>query len=184
VRELALHILDIMENSLIADADLIKVFIKEDIKADRLIIKIADNGSGMEEKQAKEVLNPFVTQRTEREVGLGLSLFQAAAKRCEGDFNLASVLGEGTKVEAIFKYSHLDRAPLGDLAATLAGFIATNGDEIDLNYEHIYNDAKFIFNTKEVKKELTGLSITNLKIINWIKSYLEEGLREIRGGEV
>ena len=52
-------------------------------------------------------------------MGLGLSLLAAAAGRCEGKLEIATEPGRGTRVEATFRYNHIDRAPVGDMAATI-----------------------------------------------------------------
>nr|WP_237659929.1 ATP-binding protein [Tepidanaerobacter sp. GT38] len=68
MKELSLHILDIVQNSLGAKASLIEIDIEEDIKNDLLIIKIRDNGSGMDPDTIKKVMDPFFTTRTTRKV--------------------------------------------------------------------------------------------------------------------
>ena len=97
MRELSLHILDIAKNSVKANASLIEIVIDEDYKENLLTIEINDNGSGMSEEFLKTVRDPFSTTRTTRKVGMGISLFEAAAIACDGRLELDSVLGEGTK---------------------------------------------------------------------------------------
>jgi C4-dicarboxylate-specific signal transduction histidine kinase len=77
--QVSLHILDVAENG-IAGADLIEIAVEEDIGKDSLTITIRDNGRGMEPISWRKV-DPFVTTRTTRSVGLGLSLFQQIAGR-------------------------------------------------------------------------------------------------------
>ena len=122
MRELSLHILDIIQNSIAAEADLIKLYIEKDYEEDELVIEIIDNGSGMDPEEKENVLDPFVTSRTTREVGLGLPLFKEAALQCAGDFNLDSAVGEGTELKAVFQLSHIDRAPVGDIVGTVISF--------------------------------------------------------------
>ena len=81
MQDLSLHILDVAENGVRAGADLIKITVEENRSADRLTITIEDNGRGMASGFLAQVLDPFVTTRTTRKVGLGLSLFQQAAER-------------------------------------------------------------------------------------------------------
>lgn len=183
MRELSLHILDIIENSRRADADLIKIIIKENIEKNILKIIIEDNGNGIEADQLEVITDPFITSRTTREVGLGLSLFKSAAETCSGSFKIDSKLNEGTVVETEFQYDHIDRAPLGDINTTITNFIASNGEKTDIIYQHSYNDKEFSFDSKEIKAELEGISIQNSQIVAWIREYIEENLREIRGGE-
>ena len=182
MRELSLHILDIVQNSITADASIIKVVIDEDIKRDLFLIKIIDNGNGIAGDKLAQITDPFITSRTTRKVGLGLALFKEAAKQCEGDLRIKSALGEGTEVEVCFRYGHIDRAPLGDIQGTLISLISVNPD-IDFIYQHKYQDKEFVFSTIEIKKELDGISINKSRILNWIEGYLDEGLEDLYGGD-
>jgi len=183
MRELSLHILDIIENSRRAEADLIKVTIEEKIESNLLRIIIEDDGSGIKPDKLKDITDPFITSRTTREVGLGLSLFKSAAETCAGNFKINSELGKGTKVEAEFQYDHIDRAPLGDMTSTISNFIAANGDNVDLVYKHFCQGKSFKFDSREIKAELEDVSIQSRQITAWIREYIGENLKEIRGGE-
>lgn len=183
MRELSLHILDIIENSRRAEADLIKVTIEEKIDANLLKISIEDNGSGISQEKLNEITDPFITSRTTRDVGLGLSLFKAAAESCAGNFKIDSEINKGTKVKTEFQYDHIDRAPLGDMITTISNFVAANGDQVDIVYQHQYQDNSFKFDSREIKTELEDLSIQSGQIIPWIREYIGENLAEIRGGE-
>ena len=179
MRELSLHILDILQNSIAAEADLIKLSIIEDQAADQLAIKIVDNGTGMDQETQKEVLDPFVTSRTTREVGLGLPLFKRAAEQCAGSFKLKSEPGQGTELKAVFQHSHIDRAPLGNIIGTIITFLVSN-PEIELVYNHQVNDQKFQFDTREIKDKIGDVKINHPDIISWIEDYLTEGLEELK----
>ncbi|WP_027338955.1 ATP-binding protein [Halonatronum saccharophilum] len=180
MRELSLHILDIIQNSIAAQASLIKLSIDEEIEEDILGIKISDDGCGMSEEMKEKVLDPFVTSRKTRKVGLGLSLFKAIAEACEGDLELDSKLDQGTEVVAQFKYSHIDRPPLGDMVGTIITLLALNPN-LDLIYIHSVDGQEFSFNTRLIRDELGGLAINNQEILSWIDNYLTEGLKELRG---
>lgn len=182
MRELSLHILDIIQNSIAAGADLIKLVINEDIKNDFLVIKIIDNGKGMAKRERESVTDPFITSRTTREVGLGLPLLKEAAERCQGEIKINSVPGEGTKIKVKFKYDHIDRAPLGDIVGTVISLLAMNPD-LDFVYQHIIENRDFIFTTEEIKEKLDEISINNSRILNWIDDYLRDSLQKLHGGE-
>ena len=81
MRELSLHILDALENSLEAGATRVELVIEEDLAADWLTIAIHDNGRGMSEDQLARIDDPFFTTRSTRHVGLGIPLSAAAAER-------------------------------------------------------------------------------------------------------
>ncbi|AOT72740.1 ATP-binding protein [Geosporobacter ferrireducens] len=178
MKELSLHILDIIQNSISANASLIKIIIEEDDSMDKFSIKITDDGIGMDREMLEKVTDPFITTRKSRRVGLGISLFKAAAERCNGSFSIESVKGEGTTVLAVFQRSHIDRAPLGNMAETIATCIHGN-EYIEYYYKHIYNKEIFTFDTKEIKKITGELPIIAVEVITWIKDYIQEGLNEL-----
>lgn len=182
MRELSLHILDIMENSVEADADFIKLTINEDVDHNKLIIKIEDNGRGMNDREQKDAVQPFWTTRTTRDVGLGIPLFKEASRQCNGDLKLESSQGKGTVITAEFEYDHIDRAPLGNMATTLSGFLAANPG-LDFRYRHIYHGKIFMFTTEAVKRELQDLPLNQPEIIFWIENHLKKELKDLRGGE-
>lgn len=177
--ELALHILDIAQNSIVAKASIIEIIINEDIENDLLTIKIVDNGNGMSEDKVKIATDPYFTSRTTRKVGMGLPLFKQATEDCNGTFILSSKIGTGTKVMATMQYSHIDRQPLGDLAGTIA-LLASSNPGIDFIYKHITNFGTYSFNTKEVKRELQDISITNPKVVKFIREMIQENLEELK----
>ncbi|NLK21497.1 MAG: sensor histidine kinase [Epulopiscium sp.] len=179
MKELSLHILDIVENSIRAEATSINVKIEEDIHNNRFIFLVEDNGKGMDEEFVKVVKNPFKTTRTTRKVGLGISLLEEACKRCNGNLEIISSKGGGTKIRAVMMYNHIDRAPLGDITSTITNLIMSNPD-VEFVYEHKYNDELFLIDTKEIKNILDGVPISDISIILWLKDYINQGLIEIR----
>jgi len=178
MKEISLHILDIIENSISAKATIIKLRIFEDIKNNLLTVMIEDNGKGMSKEMLSIVLDPFVTSRTTRRVGLGLSLTKQAANQCDGDLVIDSKENEGTNVLITFQYDHIDRAPIGNMADTIVSMIIAN-ENIDYEYIHKLNDKEFIFSTKEIKESLAGVSITEVDIIAWVKEFVEEGIENL-----
>ncbi len=179
MRELSLHILDIIQNSIAAQAEKIELIIDENLINNELVIRIVDDGCGMSEELQRRVLDPFVTSRTTRKVGLGLSLFKAAASRCGGDLELNSTLNEGTEVIVRFKYDHLDRAPLGDIVGTVLTILTSNPD-LRLIYRHKFNGDQFLFDTREIKEELDDVKINQPLILNWLEEYLFEKIEDLR----
>ena len=63
MRELSLHILDILENALEAGATLVNLDIEENSAANLLSFEISDNGRGMDAKTLEQVQDPFFTTR-------------------------------------------------------------------------------------------------------------------------
>lgn len=178
MRELSLHILDIAQNSIKAEAEILRIVVIEDLEQDKLIIKIKDDGTGMDSETVSKVVDPFYTTRTTRKVGLGIPLFKSSAEQCDGYFEIKSQLGAGTEIIAQFKYSHIDRVPLGNMPETIVTIINAC-DQMDLIYTHTINNRTFTLNTKEIKKLLDGVPISNIDVIAWLREYINEGLNEL-----
>lgn len=176
--ELSLHILDVVENSTRAGAKTVYIIIIEDTTRDILSIEIRDNGSGMSEEVMKKAMDPFFTTKTVRNVGLGLPMLAQATERTEGNFIIESKGGEGTRVVAEFKLSHIDRQPLGDIASTLVTLIAGNTN-VDFIYQHQHNDREYVLDTRYVKSEIDDVPINHVEVLNFIRENIKEGLNEI-----
>ncbi len=174
MRELSLHILDVVENGITAGAGRIEIRVEESRPADRLSIAVRDNGRGMPPEKAGNPEDPFITSRTTRRVGLGLSLLAAAARRCEGDLSVAAAPGRGTEVRAHFRHSHIDRAPLGDMAGTLSMLILGN-PHIDFVYAHTVDGEELTLDTRELIDGGADLRDpgTLRQLERWIRDTLE-----------
>ncbi|MGV8154773.1 MAG: hypothetical protein ACLKAO_10730, partial [Alkaliphilus sp.] len=61
---------------------------------------------------------------------------------------------------------------------TIVSMILSN-ENINYEYIHKVNDKGFIFNTKEIKESLAGVSITEVDIIAWVKEFVEEGIENL-----
>ena len=69
------------------------------------------------------------------------------------------------------------------MTSTISNFIAANGENVDLIYKHFCQGESFEFDSREIKAELEDVSIQSRQITAWIREYIEENLKEIRGGE-
>ena len=94
MRELSLNILDIITNAIEAEASRVILHIDENKVQNRLSIRIRDNGRGMSQEFVRQVMDPFVTSRTTRPVGMGLSLLHQLARQACGDLDIQSELGQ------------------------------------------------------------------------------------------
>ncbi len=182
MQDLSLHVLDVAENGIKAGADLVRIRIEENPEEDCLMMTISDNGKGMEPEFLAKVLDPFVTTRTTRKVGLGLSLLQQTAEEADGSLKVDSTLGKGTRVDVTMKYGHIDRKPMGEMAETMITLIQGN-PSVDFAYDHIKNGKKYSLNTAEIRQELEEIPLNNPEVINLVKGDLVEGLEEIDAGD-
>ncbi len=103
MEELALHILDVAENSIAASASLIEVRVVEDEAGDLVRIEIVDDGKGMAAEALASVADPFFTTKGRRRTGLGVPMFAQAAREAGGEFTVESRPGGGTRVLATFR---------------------------------------------------------------------------------
>ena len=179
MREISLHILDLVQNSIKAAASFIQIEVGESKEKDQLYFVIEDNGKGMTEEMLKNAADPFMTTRKNGRIGLGIPLTKRACEISGGSFSISSQAGKGTTVKAVFGYSSIDRRPLGDMATTVYQLIISN-DEIDFLYRHTVNGKEFIADTHEIKKILNGASIREREISVWLLEFLKDGENNLK----
>ena len=180
MRELSMHIMDIAENSINAGADLIQILVEENRNKNLFSIHIVDNGKGMAKALLEKAVDPFITTRSTRRIGLGLSLLKEAASLCSGTFSIDSREGSGTRVEAVFQYDHIDRAPLGDISGSLTTLIFGNPG-IDFRYSHRIDGKEFHFDTRELRGP--GISLQDPETINRLMLLVRSGIEELQSGK-
>jgi hypothetical protein len=178
MEDISLHILDVAENSIGADATLIAISISEDAAKDLFSVEIEDNGRGIPEDLRSNVLDPFCTTRTTRKVGLGLSLLAQAAKETGGNISVRPGSTSGTIVNATFKKSHIDMKPLGNIAETLVVLIAGN-PQADFLFTYTKNSNAFSLDTRCIKEKLDEVPINSSAVLSFLRDYIGASLRDI-----
>ena len=151
--ELSLHILDIAMNSLTAGARVVQITVMEDSRRDRLLIRIRDDGRGMDAPTLDRVLSRSATTKASRKkpIGLGLALLRQTSEMCGGQFHVHSRPGLGTSVTATMRRSHVDCPPLGDLNSTILSLCAANPD-VDVQLTCVSDGERFQFRSHELKE--------------------------------
>jgi len=186
-RELSQHLLDIFENSAKAGATLIILDIVEDFAADRLMLEVRDNGSGMDAEMVRRVADPWVTTRTTRKVGLGIPFLKQAAEMCGGEFGIESERGVGTRTWATFQHSHIDRPPLGDLVGTVLCMIV-GFPTLEVLFQHTVRATdgetrEFKLDTRELRAVLgEDLPLSDPEVLGFLRETLAEGEAHLRAG--
>ena len=171
MKEIALHILDIAQNSITARASHLDITLEE---AERLTLTITDNGTGMSPELLARVSDPFTTTRTTRKMGLGLPLLRLAAEQTGGSLTIESALGKGTTVTAVFVAGHIDCPPLGDMAGTVA-LLIQGAPELELTYTHRKGDRLSRLDTGELRAVLgPEVSLAEPEVVLWLREYLQE----------
>jgi hypothetical protein len=176
LHDISLHILDLIENSLNARATVVAIRVAIDQKADLLKICVQDNGSGLK-APPEQVLNPFYTTHKTKKVGLGLSLFKAAAEMAAGQLVLShsEALG-GVAAKANMRLSHIDRPPLGDLAATISTMVLIN-PEVDFRFTIQSEDRNYSFQLSEFAARHGLNAGANVELANAANVELQEELK-------
>lgn len=178
MRELSLHILDALRNSIEAGATEVELTIREDRKRDRLEIAVRDNGRGMDPAEAARAADAFYSTRTTRRFGLGLALFKATCERCEGELDIDTRPAGGAVITARMRLGHLDRPPLGDMGAVVQA-LACETERVALRYTHSVDGASFEVSTAQLQEELGEVPLCEPGVLRWLAQHVKEGLREV-----
>lgn len=172
MKEIALHILDIAQNSVSAGAGAVSLNVEEG--SGTLSVSLADDGRGMTPEFLAAAADPFATTRTTRKVGLGLPFLKLAAEQTGGGLELQSREGMGTTVKAVFRTGHIDCPPMGDLAESLA-ILIQGAPELEVRYAHTVLGKSVSFDTREARAALgADVSLGEPEIAVWLRSYLRE----------
>ena len=169
MKELSMHVYDLMENSIAANASEIKLTIRDSIKDNIYAFTIEDNGKGMSPEFLAKVTDPYTTTRTTRKVGLGLPLIKMNTENCGGGMKIESEVGKGTRLDFWFQHNHWDRPPM----------LCSQHEDRHIIYTHTTDTGEFVFDTDEVKEALDGASMNDLSIFRYLKEMVKENLEEI-----
>ena len=182
MKEIALYVLDIAQNSITAGAAHVDITLAEE--DGDIAFTIADDGRGMSPQLLATVSDPFTTTRTTRKMGLGLPLLRLAAEQTGGSLDIESTLGVGTTVRALFRGGHIDCPPVGDMAGTVT-LLVQGAPELELTYVHRAEGRSFRLDTRALRAELgEGISLAEPEVVLWLRDYLQEqeALLEKNGG--
>lgn len=172
MEDLSLHILDIAENALRADAKRIELSVSRDSGKNLLVVEIRDDGRGMNAETLSRVRDPFFTTK-KKKTGLGLPLLAQAAEQAGGGLAVESAPGTGTRVTVTFAWDHIDRPALGDVAGTVLTLIAGH-PEVDVVYEERNGDTVARLDTAELKQDLEGVPINEPAVLDAIRALLKK----------
>jgi hypothetical protein len=174
LRELSLHILDLVENAIRAGATVISIAVEEEPARDTLSISVDDNGPGLP-VTAEEAADPFFTTKGGKKTGLGLSMMKFRAEQTGGRFLLEGSRLGGVAVKASMPLSSVDRSPLGDLAATLASVVATNPD-VDVRSLLRVDGREWIVSSADIARRLPIGARSDIVVAREVRERISEGL--------
>ena len=183
MRDLSLHILDLAQNSVRANAALVEIMVSVD--ESRLItITIRDDGSGMSDELKERVTSPFATTRTTRKVGLGIPLMMQNARLAGGDVHIDSTLGQGTTLTATLHGDSSDWLPRGDLAGTVVSLVSANPERPDFRLSCSSPKGSMDFDTREMRQALGNVPLNEPEITAWMLSAIQKEIEPIFGGVI
>ena len=178
MRDLSMHVLDIVQNSIKAKAKLVTVrFIRRE--DGRLTFSVTDDGCGMSPEFLAKVTDPFTTSRTTRKVGLGIPMLKQSAEMCGGDFGICSEVGVGTTIHATFDLQNIDCIPMGDICDSLLTLVMLNPDEPEFLFQAESPCAEACFDTRQLRAVLGGVPLNEPDVIAWMKESIDEEFKPI-----
>jgi hypothetical protein len=158
-------LLDLVQNSIEAEAAEIVLSFSED--EERIRMELSDNGRGMSAEELDRARDPFYTDGTKhrrRRVGLGLPFFLQLVEQVEGRGDIVSEKGRGTRLFFDLPRNHVDLPPVGSIPAFLLPALTWKGE-----YELLF------IRSKSVEGELSSYEVR--------RSELTEALGEIESAE-
>ncbi len=178
MRDLSMHVLDIAQNSIKAGASLVTVAFAVDENR-VLTFSVRDDGCGMTPDFLARVTDPFTTTRTTRKVGLGIPMLKQSAEMAGGTFGIESEIGKGTWIHASFDLSNIDCIPMGEICDSLVTLIVLNPETPDFVFQAFAPEKEALFDTRQVREALGGVSLAEPEVAAWIKESIDEEFKPI-----
>ncbi len=181
MRDISLHLMDIVQNSIRAQAAKIQIRMTHQENG-LLTLMVEDDGIGMDRELLARVQSPFATTRMSRRVGLGLPLITENAQRTGGDVKIESEPGKGTLLTAVFHTDHIDCPPMGDLAGTILALVVANPETPDFVFQLTAPYGEASLDTRLVREVLQGVPLNEPEVVAWMQSTLKEEIQQVFGG--
>ena len=171
------YIADLVQNSIEAGASHIKLKVVS--RPELLQVTVTDNGKGMKREEVEKSSDPFFTEagkHDHRKVGLGLALLHQAVATVNGEFEIESEPGKGTRIYFCFNSKHLDTPPLGDIAGTVTGLMTFSGD---FNLEFIRKTAKGQYTISRAELIETLGNLEEITHINLAREFISAQEKDV-----
>ena len=172
MKDLSLHLLDILENSAKAGARRVEISLVP--AGNWLELKIRDDGPGLPAAVRDEPTDPFRTTRAHRPIGLGLPLLRAAAEQTGGCLDIAEPAAGGVALSATFNFGHIDAKPMGRIEeALMAAMLAWPAMDLVVK---LGAEGREILNTDELRDTLEGVPLGDPGVQRYLRGQLAEEL--------
>lgn len=178
MRDLSMHVLDIAQNSVKAEAKTVSISLAVD---DRrwLSMVFTDDGCGMPPEFLARVTDPFTTTRSTRKVGLGIPLLKENAELTGGSVTIQSEVGVGTTLSATFNLSHIDCPPMGSICDTLLTLVVLNPEKPEFVFTAQSNGQTASFDTRLIREALGSVPLNEPEVVEWMRNTIDEEFRPI-----
>ncbi len=174
--DLAMHMMDIAQNSLRADARNVGIDIEESSGDHTLTLRVTDDGKGMSRKTVEKLVDPFFTTRNTRRVGLGIPFLKMTCEQTGGGLKITSTEGEGTIIEAIYRTDNIDCLPMGDVPGYLSLLLKAN-PEVTFRFSYRVDESEFVLDTDELREQ--GIELEAAGMLAAVKEYIRENMNAI-----
>lgn len=174
--DMAMHMMDIAQNSIRAEAKNINIVFNEDSEKGVFSFSVNDDGIGMSEEDLRKITDPFFTTRSTRKVGLGIPFLKMSCEQTGGYMRVTSDIGKGTMVEAVYNSDSPDCLPLGDIAGCLALLVRAN-KSIRVVFNYRIDVKAFNFDSDELRNIGVDLTIPDMTAL--FKTFLKFELNEV-----
>lgn len=173
IEDLAMHLADLIQNSLRAGARNVSIRLAR--HRTTLEITVADDGTGIPERDLMRVMDPFFTTKRQAQIGLGLPLLLQTAEMTGGKCSVERRPTGGILVQARLGWDHPDRPPLGGVVETLVPLIATSPG-VEFTVELSDDQATWLMSTREIRERLGGVPLHHPEVLCFLESTLREGM--------
>jgi signal transduction histidine kinase len=173
IEDLAMHLADLVENSLRAGARHISISLAR--CGDSLAVEVSDDGAGIPKSDLARVTDPFFTTKPRARIGLGLPLLVQTAEETGGTCSVEARPGGGTRVRACLGWGHPDRPPVGDLVGTLAPLIATSPG-VEFTVELSDDLGTWRLDTREIRERVGEIPLTHPEVFSFLEDALRDGM--------
>jgi signal transduction histidine kinase len=174
--DLAMHMMDIVQNSIRAEARTIGIDIEKRSGDCTLTLRVTDDGKGMSRKTVEKLVDPFFTTRDTRRVGLGIPFLKMTCEQAGGGLQIISKEGEGTTIEAMYRTDNIDCLPMGDVPGYLSLLLKAN-PEIVFRFSYRVDEAEFVLDTEELRE--LGIEWEAAGMLAAVKEYIRENMNVI-----
>jgi len=181
MQDLAMITLELVQNSIRANASRLDVRFEMNQEDGWSSLIIQDNGEGMDAETLKKVSSPFFTSRTTRKIGLGLSFFQQAITQAGGACDIRSTPQVGTTVIGRWRSDHWDAPPLGNLGELV--LLALQGrPDLHVCFSFKCRSKTYEFDSKVLESSLAPVPITEPAVLLWIVNEINTNIQHCKGG--